>query len=525
MAVVVGCVLLLLFVVSGYAWWLRRKLRGLEDKSESWRAVSRQLEERLARVTEQLDKYGPIAEAEARAIQLRKEAETHSARIRLETERECSSVRLAAAQYRREADDTLAEADEQARALLASTRRHAEQIAGEALRAKADAGRVEARLQALRNAVEGYGNQYLVPLPGMLDELAEDAGFCEPGRRLKAARDEARSMIRSGLAAACDEPNAELRERASRLALDAFNGRVECILFEARQHNVGILQQKLRDAAELVNESAQSFGNARILPKYVEQRLTELNWLVALHAQGEREQREQRALHERICSEERAVDDLTRARQVAHEDEGALRAALAKLQRKRNWAPADQRAKYDEELLQLDAALLVVQSNAKRAEALSTSSKAGVVYVLSNVGSFGEGVFKIGTTRRFEPQDCIDELSGASVPFPFDLHALIRSEDAPALQHELRRRLHTKALNKVDATRGFFRCSVRDIRATLDDLGLTKVEWTLSAPKREFRESLALEEHALEASWEAEQEHSLDTGVRRRTIAYTERAS
>jgi hypothetical protein len=514
-----------LAIVAGYAWWLRRRLRGVDASVASWRAVSRQLEQRLACVTEQLDKYGPLVDAEARAVQLLREAETHAARIRLETERECSAVRLAAAQYRREADETLAEADDQAKAVLADAEQRAQEVAGEALRAKADAARLSASFQAMRNTIEGYGNQYLVPLPDLIDQLADDAGFSEPGKRLKAARDAARNLIRSGQAAACDERDPERRERAARLVLDAFNGRVECILYDARQHNVGILQQKLRDAAELVNQSGLYFGGARVLPRYVEMRIAELNWLATLHSQNEREHREQRALHERIHAEEHALEDLERARRVAVEDEMALRAAQTRLERKRSGAPAEQRAKYDQELLQLNAALALVEQNARQVGALSSKNKAGVVYVLSNTGSFGEGVFKIGTTRRFEPQDCVDELSGMSVPFPFDVHALIRSEDAPALERELRRRLHGALMNKVDPGRGFFRTSVREIKAALDEMGPTKVEWTLSAAKREYRESLAIEERALEMSWEAAQEHAADTGVRRRNREGAERAS
>ncbi len=83
--------------------------------------------------------------------------------------------------------------------------------------------------------------------------------------------------------------------------------------------------------------------------------------------------------------------------------------------------------------------------------------KAGHVYVVSNIGSFGEGVFKIGMTRRFEPLERIDELGGASVPFPFDVHMMIGCQNAPALENALHKALHHHRVNKVNLRKEYFR--------------------------------------------------------------------
>ena len=90
--------------------------------------------------------------------------------------------------------------------------------------------------------------------------------------------------------------------------------------------------------------------------------------------------------------------------------------------------------------------------------------KAGYVYIVSNIGSFGENVYKIGMTRRLDPQERIDELGGASVPFQFDVHAMIFSDDAPALEAALHRAFENKKLNMVNHRREFFKVTLDEIK-------------------------------------------------------------
>ncbi len=103
----------------------------------------------------------------------------------------------------------------------------------------------------------------------------------------------------------------------------------------------------------------------------------------------------------------------------------------------------------------------------------------------SVVGSFGEGVYKIGQTRRPEPQDRVDELGGASVPFDFDVHALIESENAPALEHKLHKQLLALQVNKINSRKEFFRVSLTDIHQEIEKLNegedFTLKTWTEKA--------------------------------------------
>ncbi len=126
-------------------------------------------------------------------------------------------------------------------------------------------------------------------------------------------------------------------------------------------------------------------------------------------------------------------------------------------------------------------------------------------YVISNIGSFGEEVFKIGMTRRLEPFDRIRELGDASVPFEFDVHAMIFSDDAPGLEKQLHRHFLRQQINKVNPRKEFFRLELAEIRQELETLGV-ETHWTMSALAHEFRETLRIEQQirdnpAIAAEW------------------------
>ena len=123
---------------------------------------------------------------------------------------------------------------------------------------------------------------------------------------------------------------------------------------------------------------------------------------------------------------------------------------------------------------------------------MAQQTKRGHVYVISNVGSFGEDVYKIGLTRRLEPLDRVRELGDASVPFSFDVHALIYSEDAPPLEAALHRRFLENQVNKVNRRKEFFRLKVQEVRDALIEMKYD-VRWSLAAEARDYRETLAIE--------------------------------
>jgi hypothetical protein len=250
--------------------------------------------------------------------------------------------------------------------------------------------------------------------------------------------------------------------------------------------------QEIKDAFALTNHNGQVFKSARIHEEFLEARLDELKWAVAVQRLKEKEREEQRAIRERIRDEEKARKEYERAIKQAEREEEVLSKALEKACQEFAAASAEDRAKYETKLQDLESKLREAEEKNQRALSMAQQTKCGHVYIISNIGSFGEGIYKIGLTRRLEPLDRVRELGDASVPFAFDVHALIYSEDAPALEAALHRRFVQCQVNKVNRRKEFFRVGLQDIRSIVEEMNC-EVKWTLAAEAREYSETLALE--------------------------------
>lgn len=197
---------------------------------------------------------------------------------------------------------------------------------------------------------------------------------------------------------------------------------------------------------------------------------------------------EQRRIKERIRDEEQARAEYEReVKRLASEQkaiERALREAKAK----------DQSA---EEIDRLKAKLAEFEEKSQRAMSMAQQTKAGNVYVISNIGSFGEGVFKVGMTRRLEPLDRVKELGDASVPFKFDVHMMISCDDAPALENALHQELDNNRLNKVNRRKEFFRTSIEEI-SKIVETNHGKVDYVATPEALEYYESENLKDEDLE---------------------------
>lgn len=120
---------------------------------------------------------------------------------------------------------------------------------------------------------------------------------------------------------------------------------------------------------------------------------------------------------------------------------------------------------------------------------MAQQTKIGYVYVISNIGSFGKDIYKIGMTRRLDPMERVLELSNASVPFPFDVHTFIYSEDAPALEADLHRRFDAKKVNSINYRKEYFHVTLDEIKAALEENGVD-AQFVDEPDAFQYRESL-----------------------------------
>lgn len=443
-------------------------------------------------------------EADALRFTAQAEADAIRAEAAVAAEHLKRDARVANAEGRVKAQALIDEANARASKLISDAEARAQEIAGDAYTALQDADRLERAAVAMRNVIEGYGDRYLKPTYSVLDQLADDYGYEEAGRELKAARAQSTSLVSAGRAASCDYVEANRRDTAIRFVLDAFNGKVDTILGRVKSDNAGTLEQQIQDAYALVNHNGRAFRSAQITPEYLSSRLEELKWAAAATALRDRDREEQRRIREQIREEERARREIERALKDAAKEEEVLQRAMAKVQAQVAKANDEQRAVFEAQLAELTGKLADAEARNQRALSMAQQTKAGHVYVISNVGSFGENVFKVGMTRRLEPHDRVRELGDASVPFAFDVHAMIWSDDAPALERELHHRFVRSQVNKINPRKEFFRVGVAEIRECVEGMGL-QASWTMSADAAQYRETLAIERSLAENNAQAQE--------------------
>jgi hypothetical protein len=332
----------------------------------------------------------------------------------------------------------------------------------------------------------------MVPSSHIIDELADEFGTHKAAEKLRLARERTRIMEKNGLAASCNYPAGWKRDYAISFVLGAFNGKVDSILARLKPANQGRMIQEIKDAFVLVNLNGVVFKEARIHQEFLDARLEELKWAVALQRFKEKQRDEQRAIREQMRDEEKARKESERAIKQTEKERQLVSEALDRARKQYESANAEDRAKYESQLQDLSQRLREAEENNQRAISLAQQTKKGNVYVISNIGSFGDDVFKIGLTRRRDPMDRVRELGDASVPFPFDVHAMIPSDDAPALEAALHRYFLQNQVNKVNRRKEFFRLKLQDIRKVVEDMKV-EVVWTMAAEARDYRDSLAME--------------------------------
>ncbi len=368
-----------------------------------------------------------------------------SLKLLAKAEADAEEIRQDAKELRVEASQRVRDSKEKAEAIKNEARNEAEkvisfaeaqakEIAGDAYEAKAKADSYDKAIRAMRNTIEGYKDDYIIPNHSVLDDLADEFGHKEAGEELKATRKRVREMVKDGYAGACDYVEAHRKTYAIHFAVDAFNGKVDSALSKVKHDNYGKIKQEIIDAFALVNHNGAPFRNARINQEYLDTRLTELKWaVVLLNSKKSKEKNKPKSKH-KFEKKSELFEKWKKLVKKQRKKNACFKKRLRKLALNLQPRMMSKELNMNHNLLNSKANLKKQKRKYQRALSMAQQTRRGHVYVISNIGSFGEEVFKIGMTRRLEPMDRVKELGDASVPFSFDVHAMIYSEDAPALE-------------------------------------------------------------------------------------------
>ncbi len=204
--------------------------------------------------------------------------------------------------------------------------------------------------------------------------------------------------------------------------------------------------------------------------EYIQLKLDECTLQFQYTLLKKEELEEQRQIKEQMREEERARREYEAAIAKAEKEENLYQELLVKARKEYEDLNDTEKQKALLKIEELEKELAEAKAKAERAKSLAEQTKQGHVYVISNIGSFGENVYKIGMTRRLDPMDRVKELGDASVPFSFDVHAIIFSADAPKLENELHKQFNDKRVNAVNLRKEFFHVSLEDIRTKVDSI-------------------------------------------------------
>lgn len=312
-------------------------------------------------------------------------------------------------------------------------------------------------------------------------------------------RNEAKAMIKEGSAVNGGDNitwNGSLSKgqamvkREKQLMLRAFNGETDSFIANVDWNNIKKMEERLNKSFEAINKVYKEQGLA-ISEVYKGYKVWELQLTYEYKKKLQEEKEEQRAIREQMREEERAEREFEAARIKAEKEEIMYIKALEKARKEIGTAIGKKQEELLQRIAELEAGLVGVETLKQKAISMAQQTKMGYVYVISNIGAFGDDIYKIGMTRRLEPTERVKELGDASVPFPFDIHAMIFSENAPELESKLHNVFANERVNMTNYKREFFNVSLDRIEEEAKKLG-AKVEFTKLAEAEEYRKSQIL---------------------------------
>lgn len=284
-----------------------------------------------------------------------------------------------------------------------------------------------------------------------------------------------------------------LNKQAKQL-LRAFNAEADYYISNITMRNVDNYRNKLAKSFETLN-SLFAIDGVQLNQKLLTYKLKQLDIVYKFQKQLDIERELLKAQKEEIREQQKVEKELQNAKRKLEKEEKQFNNELSKLMKYLNSAQNEvEKNIYADKIKELEEKIKVLEKDKQNVLERETNTRAGYVYIISNIGSFGKDVYKIGMTRRLEPMDRISELSSASVPFPFDVHALIFSEDAPALENTLHKYFKKQEVNKVNQRKEFFKVNLEEIKELVHKEYNNTVHFTDLAAAEQYFESLKIEQ-------------------------------
>ena len=278
----------------------------------------------------------------------------------------------------------------------------------------------------------------------------------------------------------------------------AFNIECDNLIAKVKYNNIQSIQKRIEKTFERLNKLNES-NQVRLTSKYLECKLSELKLVHEYQVKKQEEKEEQKRIREELREEAKLKKELEEAKKNTLKDITHFENALSKLneQLKSNNLSDEEIKNLQLKKEELEKNIDNLNLSLKDIDYRQENQRAGYVYIISNIGAFGKDVYKIGMTRRLEPMDRIDELGDASVPFNFDVHAMIFADDAPKLENVLHKAFENKKLNMVNQRREFFNVTLEEVEKVVKENFDKTVEFKKEPEAEQFRQSLKIKDTVL----------------------------
>lgn len=410
----------------------------------------------------------------------------------------------------------------QGKAELAEITAKNEKLQKSASNAEQKVRRSKELIKAIQNASEAFSDGRDKEIEALLqeaDELMKPTVTltlqCLDMRELRKRYKENEKNIQATFEKYKDRYTTKANITIYRLMVMALSAELQNVL---NNISFGKLEDALNDIKAITTKyyAITADGNQSIAPT-VKRFIGELDYFFQeavkieyeYYVQKERAKEEQRAIREQMRQEAEERKELERQRKQIEKEESKYHDQISQLSEQLEQSEDDEKTRLlKERIEELQRQLGAVAEQREKIINLQ-NGKAGNVYVISNIGSFGEDVFKIGMTRRLEPMDRINELGSASVPFPFDVHSMIFSDDAASLETKLHHILNDQRVNKVNLRKEFFHVSLDELEKLVEEIAPT-AEFKRTALAEQYRQSLSITHVSENPAGEDEEEEEDD---------------
>lgn len=318
--------------------------------------------------------------------------------------------------------------------------------------------------------------------------------------KLKEIIDQQKQMIKDGTAAYADRiwnmngsvaQGQKMTKNIVKLCLRSFNNECDAAVSSVKFSNYDRCEERIYQSAETISKLG-SILTVEINDRYVDLKIKQLQLAHEYETKRQEEKEQLKELRAQQREEAQARKEMEQARQTAEKEQSHYERALATINAQLEICTEDKKADLENEKMKIETRLEDINKNIADLDYRAANIKAGYVYIISNIGAFGENIYKIGMTRRLDPMERVDELSDASVPFKFDVHALIFSEDAPALEAALHREFEDKKVNMINGRKEFFRVSLDEIKRVVRENHDKVVEFTDVPDAEQYRETIKM---------------------------------